>query len=68
MKRDASFYRHPDVNVTKRYHACNSYGAALCGLPMLNEETATDNPPETAKCKRCVKSLASNGVNSEDPQ
>lgn len=56
--RDASFWDRPDTRKIKKVHLMDKNGCAKCNLTiLLNETTAWEDPPETLKCKRCLKVL-----------
>ena len=54
--RDASMWTRPDTRRPKKYHLADSALVAACGtMAMLHEITATPNPPESLRCKRCMR-------------
>ena len=67
FQRDASFWTSPNTTTVKRVHIRHptkrsrfGHRRALCGdIPLLDDEDSGEfpEPPETMKCKRCLRSL-----------
>jgi hypothetical protein len=68
FRRDASFWSNPNVRSVKRVHVAHpenmsrfGHKRAICGNIALLEDYAVPNPPESMKCKRCLRCLDSRG-------
>lgn len=69
FSRDASFWSSPDTRTVKRVHlrhpeSQSRYGhsRALCGnVALIDGSNGGEfpNPPQTMKCKRCLRCLES---------
>lgn len=68
FSRDASFWSSPNVRSVKRVHVAHleyksRYGhpRAMCGNIALIDDYEFPNPPESMKCKRCLRCIKSQG-------
>lgn len=69
FRRDASFWSSPDARTIKRVHIRHpnsqsrfGHSRALCGnVALIDDESYGEfvNPPESLKCKRCLRCLES---------
>jgi len=56
--RDASFWDNPNTRTPKRLHLMGKKSLTLCELNiLLDEDSEWSDPPESLKCKKCLKKL-----------